>query len=213
MAVSVRTVLGGFVVSVLLSSCGADDLAPGATQPSAQPIVWEEHLAGLAKSLGIESPPDVQAVRTVSPSESQEVVDACLAEEGWMQGEDGWVTVPEDQFEASNLSIYICTAQYPINPDFLSPLTEGQFARLYDHWISDTLPCAQGYGVVIDSDLIPSKEVFLENPYAWTPFSALMPQLVQMEESGQISSVDSFLAETCPGPDEWELRDLERPDE
>ncbi len=45
-----------------------------------------------------------------------------------MQGNDGWVTVPEDQLEASNLSIYICTAQYPIRPEFLSPLTDRQFA-------------------------------------------------------------------------------------
>ncbi|USQ75178.1 hypothetical protein [Ornithinimicrobium cryptoxanthini] len=203
--------------SILLSACsGNPDIGQTSRTTHGShpgPIVWDDHLAGLAESLGIADPPEVPVVREVSPSESQAAVDGCLAEEGWMQGNDGWVTVPEDQLEASNLSIYICTAQYPIRPEFLSPLTDRQFARLYDHWITETLPCAQRNGVSVDLDAVPTKETFLQDPYSWTLFSLLMPQLVSMEEAGAIASVDSFLTDVCPGPDEWELRDLVPPED
>lgn len=192
-----------------LTACGSGPEPISTSSATAKPLDWDAHIAELARSLNIENPPDVSPIRTVSPAESQAAVDACLADDGWIENAEGWVVVPEGQDEASNLSIYICTAQYPIDPVFLEPLTQEQFGLLYDHWTNQMLPCVEAHGVVVDWGAIPSRETFLAAPYAWTPFPDLTPQVVQLVAGGEVESVDQFFLEVCPGPDERELRGLD----
>lgn len=137
--------------------------------------------------------------------------EQCMRDEGWTLDERDEYVVPEGQVEAFLLGQYVCHAKFPLIEEFLQPLDADQWALLYDHWVSETLPCIQFYGLTL-IDNVPSREVFLETPTGWQPNRSVdagqVESLVVQEELAE--SVDDFFINVCPGPDEDVLYRVER---
>lgn len=58
--------------------------------------------------------------------------------------------------------------EYPIRQEYLEPLDEADWGRIYDYWMSETVPCLESEDLVIAEP--PTRETFVERR-AWTPDS------------------------------------------
>lgn len=171
-----------------------------------EPETWDDVLAVEAERLGIDDPPDVVPIRYVTPQEADRYYHECMAEQGWKAEPDGSYVSTEEQAEAINLSDYVCLASYPIPAEYLQPLTDDQWAYLYDYWIETTLPCFAEHGLEVRD--VPSRATFLGAPYNWNPISAVSDHEVETKvvQAGKAESVNDFFATVCPGPDPEVLR-------
>lgn len=150
---------------------------------------------------GIEDPPQVDPIREITPAESKEVHDQCLVERGWVMSEGGF-TYPADQRQAFFLESYICIASYPIRQEYLEPLDEAAWGRIYDYWVSETVPCFRAEGLDVSEP--PTKETFLEGR-AWTPDSdyvrSQVEERVQQGEYPDTEHVFTTVCEVTPPPE------------
>ncbi|KQW08183.1 hypothetical protein ASC66_04425 [Leifsonia sp. Root4] len=120
--------------------------------------------------------PDVELVRLVSLQEWPEAVAQCLRDAGWNatseDGGVGLVGVTEAQREPSALAQYTCEAQYPVDPKYLSQLTDSQLEYLYVYYTTTLRDCLIDAGYTPSDP--PSREKFIESYYrtgAWSPYS------------------------------------------
>lgn len=165
----------------------------------------------MADDAGIENPPYVEPIRSVTPTEAQFYFDGGMREQRWKTnpGEEGEFDIAAEQEQAFLLSQYVCTAKYPLREEFLQPLDDEQWAMLYDHWVSQTLPCFESYGLTVQ-DNVPSRDVFLKNPTNWHPSQSVTDsQIDQIVAEGRAESIDDFFINVCPGPDENVLYGVE----
>lgn len=135
--------------------------------------------AGLASSLGIDDPPDVDIIRMISPEDWAPTVVNCLIESGYeasvtSDGQSVDLSVNIEQSEAANLALYTCRAQYPVDPAQSGPLTDEQKER-FTVYVRETLvQCIAEEGYEIED--IPSVETFisgLEEDRPWNPYMEL----------------------------------------
>lgn len=193
-----RAAAAVLVVGVLVTSActggdpGSAAPSPGlgasaapATSPAVDPYsgsdadVLLQTVSDSAKLYGIQDPPDVAVVRTVTPDERTAVIVQCLADVGVTARaeSDGWsVESPVDQSSAINLQQYICQAKYPLDPKYVRTLSEDQIRIFYGYVRDSLLPCLSGKGYDIDG--LPTEDVYVDSfqsgqgafdPYAVEP--------------------------------------------
>lgn len=163
----------------------------------------EEALADLAEMYGIQDPPQVEPIREITPAESKRVYDECMVERGWPVV-NGHIRFTQDQRESLNMDQYICKAKYPIRQEYLQPLDEAAWGRVYDYWVSETLPCLESEGLVIAEP--PTRETFVERR-AWTPDSdAVRDQVRDRVGQGDYPDIEHVFTEVCPVSPPEEVR-------
>lgn len=152
----VAAVVGGIAGGLVgLGAAGSDAVPATAVAngaQAAQGMSLEEQRTQLAAELGITDPPEVQVIRLVVPEERGHLVDACLAQRGWVQdATSGGYEVPADQTARWDLDNFICMSSYPVDPDRGGTWTDAQTAIQYDWTITTVLPCldALGYTVTV----------------------------------------------------------------
>jgi hypothetical protein len=115
-----------------------------------------------AQDMGVTLGP-VEVVREVNPDEQMVLVEECLVSEGWpveLTGE-GYLSiqVPTEQEQAYTESMAQCKAMYPIAEKYVQPWGEREYAILYDHWVSSTIPCLRDQGYRPEDP--PARETFV----------------------------------------------------
>lgn len=128
--------------------------------------------------------PTVPLVRLVSQQEWAQVLVDCMAETGFsgMAVEDGSFQtgiVPADMAEQYNAQLYVCKAQYPLDPKYSAPLSAEQVAYVYAYFRDVLGPCLveEGYSPAE----LPSLQSFTEawSSGGWSPYSTVQPPTEQ----------------------------------
>jgi hypothetical protein len=155
----------------------------------------EEALADVAEMYGIQDPPEVEPVREITPAESKEVIDQCLADRGWPV-EDGHIQFTSDQRDSLDMDSYICTAMYPIRQEYLEPLDEAAWGRIYDYWVSETIPCLRAEGLDVAEP--PTKVTFVASR-SWTPDNDhVRSQVEKRVAEGDYADAEHVFTAVCP---------------
>lgn len=163
---------------------------------AAQPMTAEGQIAAVAEMLGIEDPPEVEPTREVTPAESKAVVDECVVERGWPMDEHGGFSYPEEQSAAFDIDYYVCIASYPIRQEYLQPLDDAAWSRIYDYWTTTTVPCLRDEGLEVAEP--PTRETFLASR-AWTPDdSSVRRQVEDLVAQGRYPGVEHVFTQVCP---------------
>lgn len=193
----VGKVLGTSIAVLLLAACSTADNPKSPTQVGGGvPVEQRSELRDLAEMLDITHPPEVEVIREISPGESQKVYEDCLQAAGWKQHPDGSFEYPAEQEAAFNLASYICTAQYPIAPRYLQPLTDEQYTLVYDHLVNEWIPCVESYGLTVAEP--PTRERYLAAPTeAWSPQADVEQQVARLISQGTFTSFQDFY-KACP---------------
>jgi hypothetical protein len=212
----VTSLLIGLTTLSALSSCAspggvgestAGGSAVAAESKTGQPVssdAFAEQLRSVAEMYGIADPPAVEPVREITPVESQKAIDDCLAERGWTRHPKGGFEYPLEQQEAYNMDAYICTASYPIRAEYLEPLDEAAWRRIFDYWITETVPCLRAEGIDVPEP--PTIETFLSSQY-WTPDGdAVRGQVERLASEGVYPNAEYVFAELCPVSPPAEVR-------
>jgi hypothetical protein len=133
----------------------------------------------LARTLGIDDPPDVQPIRLITLSEWGSAQRACLNQAGYeVTGtSDGQgVSYPRISDpalkESLNLAIYTCELQYPVQQKYMTPLSTEGLELLYAYRTGELITCLEneGYGISAEP---PSQTVFVQSDGMWSPFDAI----------------------------------------
>ncbi len=163
------------------------------SQPLSQPIDMTEDeklraraqtLADEAASFGITAPPDVALVRWISIEETAPTYVACLDAQGFpakVTGDSSGVDlsgIPESQQEAMRLALYICRAQYTVDPRYQQLPTTEQRGIVYDYLVEFFVPCVEAAGHELSEP--PSREVYTQSDFTdgdaqWIPSAELLP--------------------------------------
>lgn len=129
---------------------------------------WNEMVVHYAADFGLDSPPQVQVVTwTETRRENSTLVARCLQDAGFLAIADplGGVGfepgVPDAQEAALNQALYICNAQYPLDPAKTLDWSEDQLGLVYDYWDQYYIPCMEAHGHPVDTTNRPSREVYI----------------------------------------------------
>lgn len=198
LSLSIRFTGATVVLTALLSGC--NNPSGQSESPVTQTGETTEHsefLSAFAAQHGLgDDLPEVEVVRTVTPSESKQVVDECVADQGWAQLPDGTFQYPTEQDRSFALAMYTCYASYPVDEAYAEPLSEAQWDAVYSYWVEETLPClsAEGYDVPEP----PSRETFLSNP-TWSPDTPeVRAQVSNRVATGELISHEYVFTDVCP---------------
>lgn len=201
----------GVVALAALSGCSAggashDDHEAsglGGTAGQAGYPSSDEALADLAEMYGIQDPPEVDPIRHITPSESKILIDECMRGRGWSVV-DGHIQFTSEQRDSLNMDSYICAAQYPVRQEYLQPLDAASWGRIYDYWVSETVPCLNSEGLTVNEP--PTRETFVERR-AWTPDSdAVRDQVRDRVSQGEYPDIEHVFTEVCPVSPPEEVR-------
>lgn len=154
----------------------------------------EAALEQIVATWGIEDPPEVAPIRTVSPEEFQDLFASCMAAAGFPQGGDGGYN-SAGQDEAFATAMYTCTAQYPIDDIYTEPLTDAQMRFWYSYLVEEAVPCYESNGWPVEQSSIPSEELFIATfgtADGWAPYVSPPPTGMSPAETERIQT------ETCP---------------
>ncbi len=168
--------LGGLAllstVTLTLLGCAAD--VPAEEAASDDPSQWDLFHA--------EYPdvpkPETTVVRTVEHDEWAAAMADCLREAGFPDvraepdGGLSWETSQADQFA---LAKYICSEQYPLDPQYDVQVTDEQLGKLYDYLTLVQVPCLEAQGFEIPE--APSKTRFIETYFdspEWLPYAQVV---------------------------------------
>lgn len=151
----------------------------------------------LAYVLGVPDPPAVAVVRWVLPEEVEDLVNACMREQGFAVLQDGTREAPPEQQAALRLADYTCTMKYPPKMEYVGPLRGEQIDAQYDWTVKFLVPCLRGFGIeVVD---VPSRAKFVAD---W-PTSPFRPY-EQVASSNVGAAKFAAIEKACPqnGPSE-----------
>lgn len=144
---------------------------------------------------GIDDPPVVSPVREITPAESKQVFDECMAERGWSV-ENGHIQFTAEQRSSLYLDRYICAAMYPIRQEYLEPLDEPGWGRVHDYWLGETVPCLRAQGFHVPDP--PTKRTFIEER-SWTPDGDdVRTQVEEPVLEGEFPDVEHVFTSVCP---------------
>jgi len=155
----------------------------------------DEALADVAEMYGIEDPPHVEPVREITPAESKEVLDQCLADRGcpWVGGH---IQFTAEQRDSLDMDHYICIAMFPIRQEYLEPLDQAAWGRIYDYWVSETVPCLRAEGLDVAEP--PTRVTFVESR-SWTPDSDhVRSQVEKRVTAGAYPNTEHVFTALCP---------------
>lgn len=184
---------------MLLAACSdAGDLP--ATEPSTVTAAPTGHqdLPALARSLGIEDPPDVPVVQEISAEEHIPMLESCMTEAGFPPVNPGRASLEwepaEEQQEAFHRAYYTCSAQYPIAGEF-QPYDGEQLGAVYDHWVEETIPCLAALGYVTSG--MPSREAFIGGA-VWDPRESTYQDVMRDVSNGRWIDEEDVYTTQCP---------------
>lgn len=147
---------------------------------------YQEMLQRYAEQSGLTDPPAVARLGWAgSRAEFGERMAACMTEAGFPAESDGDAGVfytpgiPASQEEASTLAMYVCEAQYPLDPALAQEWSEDQLRLVYDYWDQYFIPCMEAHGVAVSREEQPSREAYVvafhtASRFRWWPNDALM---------------------------------------
>lgn len=61
----------------------------------------------------------------------------------------------------SKTNVYVCQAQYPMDPGFAQDWTDEQLGIVYDYWEQYYIPCMEAHGHPVDDTDKPSRETYI----------------------------------------------------
>ncbi|MEL0625928.1 hypothetical protein V6245_03110 [Salinibacterium amurskyense] len=118
--------------------------------------------------------PDVPLIRYIDLHEWAPVQAECMNAEGFPDVSatpDGGLssgTIPPGQEEAYAIAAYVCAAQYPRDPKYLTPWTDERLGMVYDYYIDKLIPCLKGEGYEPPDP--PSRVTFIDGYDGWSPY-------------------------------------------
>lgn len=95
--------------------------------------------------------PEVAVIREINLEEQEEVIIACMADQGFsgeydaQSGGTRW-SYPTEQQDAFTLAMYTCDASYPLAPEYYQPYSTEQLVQIYSWQVEQTLPCVEERG-------------------------------------------------------------------
>lgn len=184
---------------MLLAAC-SDDGDPAVGEPSTVTAGPAGHpdLAALARSLGIEDPPDVPVVQEISAEQHIPMLESCMTEAGFPPVNPGRPSLEwepaEEQQEAFHRAYYTCSAQYPIAGEF-QPYDGDQLGALHDYWVDETIPCLAALGY--ETSGIPSREAFIGGAI-WDPRESTYQEVARDVSNGRWIDEEDVYSTECP---------------
>lgn len=193
------------VLGILLGGCAG--VEPETTEGSLDADVEAEWSALHGQYPNVERP-EVEIIRRISPDDWATTMAACLNDAGFpdvIAGGDQSLSFETSSAQAAPFALakYICTAQYPLNEKFTTPLNDEQLGGLYDYLTLVQTPCLESHGFSISAP--PSKQHFIETytttpdwiPYEQLPMSAF--------EDGTFAEVEVACPQDPPKDSEYYL--------
>jgi hypothetical protein len=193
---SVKFLGTAVLAAVLLAGCGGSE---SHHEDDSRPLVSKPYLKNMSRSLGefykIDHPPRVKVVRAVLPEEVDDVVQSCVAEQGFALTADGVVNIPQGQDDAYNLAGYTCRMRYPVIERYAQPLKTKQIGIQYDWTVKFLIPCLERQGHAISD--VPTKARFIDT---WNsdPFYPLAQVELDQTNAAEYNQAMSELEKSCP---------------
>lgn len=156
----------------------------------------KDTLRQFAEAFGIEDPPEVEPIRVVDQAERGQVMSECLTEAGFPvtlepDGSVGMEFASPDQTAAYDLAMYVCMAQYPLDPRLSGELTDAQLTIYYDWLLENPVACMLERGHPVADP--PTPETFIANYRARGEVSFFAEGL----PPGQEADIMSDVLENC----------------
>ncbi len=158
-----KTVAAALAIIVVVSGCGAPAQEPVVTSvaPTDIDIAAKRaaELAGYAKFLGLDDPPEVAPVKYVTLETQDAHIKACMSEQGFEPDSEGAYGAPTGQMTVLNTALYVCSASYPLEDKYERPYSIEQKRIIYDYFVGSLVPCLTEHGFTPPE--APSFETFL----------------------------------------------------
>ncbi|MDO5067848.1 MAG: hypothetical protein Q4D96_11260 [Propionibacteriaceae bacterium] len=114
------------------------------------------------------SPKDVELIRWIEGTEEHmKTIAQCLTDQGF-PAEAGLRGVsfpgggiPEEQDEPLATAVYVCQAQYSLDPRFYDEYNEEQLALLYDYFEQYYIPCMKAHDQPVNEKDKPTRDVYI----------------------------------------------------
>jgi hypothetical protein len=119
--------------------------------------------------------PEVEFVRFVTWDEFPDVIQSCLANQGWQMttSPDGTISFGYEDSETAAFWVadYVCEARYPVDPRLSLPLNLDQQGYLYAYYIQVLKPCLELFGYAPPSPA-PTLAEYLDTyeSVSWNPY-------------------------------------------
>ncbi len=209
-------ITGIVIDTAFLASCAPASettIAPSSDNPDDLGMSREQQMTSVAESFSVPSellPEDVELVRYVTPEEQFDLMTDCLEQEGFPPIREGGEIsyIPgEDQMMAFAVATYVCVGRYPIDFAYTQPLTDDQWARVYEHQVEVTVPCIRELGYEVSDP--PTLQTYLDTgpESRWNPVREVEQQVTEDALStGRWGSFEEFLDACPPSPPADELR-------
>lgn len=166
----------------LLTACTIAACSTSAGRPPSdvlssetQDDLWERVVSEFPEAIR----PDVSVVREVSLDGWPQAQADCLTSAGFpSRVDDGALStsVEDAQREPYLIESYRCLVQFPLSPEYTTPLDADQLASLYDYFARDLVPCLESQGYEVGA--VPTRQSFVERYYGeepWTPYLIVGP--------------------------------------
>ncbi|MEZ3162125.1 hypothetical protein AB1K54_16545 [Microbacterium sp. BWT-B31] len=126
--------------------------------------------------------PDVTTVRMVARTEWAQTILACMTDAGYSGR-----AVEDGSFQTGSIDptiapqyytqLFVCKAEYPIDPRYLAPFNVEQIEYLYAYFRDQLAPCLEEHGYTPSK--LPSFRTFsdgwTDESARWTPYADVIP--------------------------------------
>ncbi|MEI2777568.1 MAG: hypothetical protein V9G19_16650 [Tetrasphaera sp.] len=184
------------------STTSATSVADEAQEKAAVLADMKKSLSGLYQ---LDDPPEVTPVRWVLPEERQDLIDSCLAGEGFEKDSGGAINTA-GRMEQYNLANYVCNMKYPPVPRYSKTWERTQKSAQYA-WTRDyIIPCLSAHGYSLQKPL-PSEAAFVDSwdTAAYRPFAELDERYEELKLDNSIwNRLERECAQTAPSAVLWD---------
>ena len=168
------------ILALALAGCSGEPSSPGDDIPTTDVLLasqLEDYRNGVLGLYPDAALPEVEIVALVASTEQPQRLVTCLSEAGYEAdiASDGGITLPavtSAQEESMFIALYTCQSMYPIDPQYLDPLTEEQIREVYDYYVEQLTPCVEERDIPVEP--APSFETFTETfgtDAQWHPYA------------------------------------------
>lgn len=196
----------GVMGAALLGSCAQPSPGSGSSQTprstfvddaAARAFALEALKKSIADPVHVPDPPDVTPVRWVRPEELPDLMDSCVASQGFPKNADGTMDTPPARINDFYRAMYVCTLRYPILPKYAQPQGEAQKRAAYKWTVGYLLPCLKAHGYELEAP-VPSEPSFIDT---WGTAEAFYPYTeltARVTEFGITNAMEARLERECP---------------